>query len=145
MGKSVGAGGKRGLEKRAEVIESGGHQFLLGSGEIPAGLGSEHFQGVDHGFGGTQVDLFFATERIGDLPEKEPRILGLENDELIEPRIGFGRCWHGQSVWVPGGIYKWEDGIRKASAGAGVPQWIRGELPLVFCLAGMICPANLAA
>ena len=47
----------------------------------------------------------------GDLPEEESGVLGLEDDEFIKPRIGFGRCWHGRRIGIPQRIYKREETV----------------------------------
>jgi hypothetical protein len=102
-----GIGGrKRGLEKRPQIVERGGEEFFLGRSEIAAGLGDEHVEAIDDGSGGAEVDLFFAGVGIRNLAEEKPRVLGLENDELIEPGIGCGRCGHGARIGIPGGLYK---------------------------------------
>lgn len=98
------------MEQRAKIVESGGEEFVLGGGEVAAGFADEHIEGVDHGLGGAEVDLLFAGVRIGDLAKEKPGILGLEDDEFVEPGIGFRRCWHGGRIGTPGGLYKWEDG-----------------------------------
>lgn len=105
-------GSKCGLEERAEIVECSGQQLLLRGGEISAGFGSQHFEGIDHRLGSAQVDLLFAAVRIGDLAKEKPGVLGLENDEFIEPGIGFGRMRHVVRVWRPDGLYKREDGNR---------------------------------
>ena len=83
-------------------VRGGGEEFRLGGCEISAGFGDEHFEGVDHRLGGAQVDLLFAGVGIGDLAEKQPGVLGLEDDELAEPGIGFRRRWHARNVTVAG-------------------------------------------
>ena len=117
MGLMIG-GSEGDLEKRAKIIERGGEEFQLGRGEITTGFGGEHFEGIDHGFGRAEIDLLFAAMGIWDLTEEQPGVLGLENDEFVEPGIGFGRCWHGVRIRVPRGIYKREDWIIRA-----FPQW----------------------
>lgn len=107
---SVIGGSKRGLIKRAKIVERGGEQFGLGRGEVAAGFGHEHFQGIDHGFGGTEVDLALAAVGVRDLAEEQSGVLGLENDEFVEPGIGFGHCGHGVRIGIPGRLYKREDG-----------------------------------
>lgn len=48
--------------------------------------------------------MFFATVGIGDLAEEQTGVLGLEDDELVEPWIGFGRGWHDSRIGFPGGL-----------------------------------------
>ena len=85
------------MEKRAEIFESRVEQLRLGGCEISAGFGSEHFKGINDGFCGTNVDLFLARVRIGDLSKEESCVLSLEDDKFIEPRIGF-RCVVGHGL-----------------------------------------------
>ena len=58
--------------------------------------------------------MFLPAVGIGNLAEKQPGVLGLEDDELVEPGIGFGRCGHVARVRAAEEIYKWEDGERRA-------------------------------
>lgn len=73
-----------------EIPEGGGKQFRLGICEIAAGFGSQHFERIDHRLGGRQIDGFHAGVRVGDLAEKQPGVLGLQDDELVESRIRRG-------------------------------------------------------
>jgi hypothetical protein len=107
------------LVKWAEVVECGGEESFLGACEISAGFGSEHFKRVDDGSCGAEVDLFFAAVGIGDLAEEKPGILGLEDDELIEPGIGFRRCGHGARICVSEKYTRENKGLRRLSSGRG--------------------------
>jgi hypothetical protein len=139
------------LKKRAEVIKGGCEKFLLGRCEVSLGFGDEHFERINDGFCGTEVDLFFSTMGIRDLAEKKPGVLGLENDEFVKPWIGFRRWGHGRSVRVLKELYKGEDEIRAAFVSAASATQEGLELdgcnfhqpdPL-FCLAGQSLTANL--
>jgi hypothetical protein len=99
---------KRGLVKRAEVFESSGEEFFFVGREIPVGLAGNHFQRVDDGLRRTEISLFLAIMRIRDLAEEKPGVLGLEDDEFVEPRIGIGHCWHGANLLIAAKLYKRE-------------------------------------
>ena len=109
-----------------EILEGGDEQFRFRICEIAAGFGSQHFERVDHGLGGPQVHRFGAGLRVGDLAEEEPGILGLEDDEFVEPGIGFGRVWHGRNLERNGIRAK-----RKAEGAAGKFQL--GQVHLKSC------------
>ena len=98
----LGGGGQCGLVERAEIIEGGVEELLLVLGEVPGRFQGDHFQRVDDGLRGAEVDLLLTGVGAGDLPEEEPGVLGLEDDEFIEPRIGFGHCWHGARIGILG-------------------------------------------
>jgi hypothetical protein len=107
------------LEQRLEIVDCGVEKFFLSKGEIATGFCGEHFQGVDHGFCGAQVDLFFPRVRIGDLAEKEASILGLENDKVIEAGIGFWRCGHAEGFIVGDEDSSWKKGSGRIGGQAG--------------------------
>jgi hypothetical protein len=99
------------LKERAKILEGRREEFLFGGCEISLGFGSEHFEGVDDGFRGAEVDLFFPIVGIGNPAEEEPGVLGLENDEFIEPWIRFRHWRHGQIFRVSEKLYKREDAL----------------------------------
>jgi hypothetical protein len=109
------------VEERAEVIEGCGEEFLLGGCEVSLGFGSQHFQRIDDRLGSSEVDLFFSAMGIGNLAEKQPGVLGLENDKLVEPWIGFRHWRHGQSLAAWEGFYKREDDSYKKSERSKLP------------------------
>ena len=90
--------GAGGLEEWLEVLKGGCEEFRFGNCEISPGFGSQHFERIDHGFRGAQVDGFLAGLGIGDLAEKKAGVLGLKDDELIES----AQQWGGGKLWELG-------------------------------------------
>jgi hypothetical protein len=77
-----------------EIVEGELEKLILVGGEVVGGFGFQHFEGIDDGLGGAEVDFLFAGMGIGDLAEEKAGVLGLEDDELVEAGIGFGRGRH---------------------------------------------------
>jgi hypothetical protein len=87
-----------GFVKRDKVFQGSINELGFVLGEISRGFIFQHAEGIDHGFRGTEVHGFLTSRRIGDLAEKKTGVLGLEQDEFVEARIGFGRTRHGRRI-----------------------------------------------
>ena len=107
------------LVERSEVIEGGAEEFLFARGEVAGGFGGEHLERFDDGAGGAEVDLFIAGEGIGELAEEQAGVLRLEDDEFVEPWIGYRGIWHGVSFPVAEWGCKREEGRRAEISGWG--------------------------
>ena len=125
----LGAGGVG--EEGAEVLEGGVEEFLFGFGEVAGGFDGEHFEGVDDGACGAEVDLFFSGVWVWDLAEEESGVLGLEDDEFVESGIGGRGVGHGRSFLLAG------VGCKREDWGMGRN---RGDFPhCVVCGVGECC------
>jgi hypothetical protein len=87
-----------GFVERDKVFQGGLEQLRFVVGEISSGFVFQHAEGIDHGFRGTEVHGFLASRGIRDLTEKKTGVLGLEQNEFVEARIGFGRTGHGWRI-----------------------------------------------
>lgn len=83
------------LVEVADVGESGLQQFPFVAGEVILRFELQHFEAIEHGFRGAQVERFFAGDRVRELTEKESRVLRLQKEEVIESRIRLGIMRHG--------------------------------------------------
>ena len=137
-------GSKRGLIERAEIVERGGEQLRLGSCEISAGFGSEHFERIDHGLGGAEVDCFSPLWGLGIWPRKSPAFWAwrMMNSLNRGSASALRACRESPGS---GGIYKREDGNRGRRRGEARHEHRLSYVPrLVFCLAGLNRTASLA-
>jgi hypothetical protein len=81
-----------------EIGKGGVQEFLFLRGQIALGLDLEHFERIENASGSFEIHFLFACDGMRKLTEKEPGILGLKKEELIESRIGSG---HGMSIEIP--------------------------------------------
>ena len=95
---SVFGGGLCGLEQGAQILQRHGEKLGFGFREIAAGFAGKHFERVDHRLSGAEVHRFFTCLRVGDLTEKKPGVLCLEQDKFVEAWICLGGFWHGRSL-----------------------------------------------
>lgn len=87
-----------GFVKWDEVFQGSLEQFGFVLGEVSSGFISQHAEGIDDGFRGAEIHRFLAGGRIRDLAEEKASVLGLEQDEIVEAGIGFGRAWHAERI-----------------------------------------------
>ncbi len=64
-------------------------------GEIVLRFHFQHFEAIENGLGGSEIDVFLPGGRMGNLPQKQSGILCLEKQKVVETRIGLWIVRHG--------------------------------------------------
>lgn len=100
------------MVERKQVFQSHFEQLCLRIREVARRFHAQHAEGIDHRFRGAEVHGVLAGGRVRDLAEEQAGVLGLEQDEFIEARIGFGGMGHGDR------FVEWRNGCKDGEGGS---------------------------